>query len=154
LNQRPKQSNNIPTLPIFNGYTLVELITVIVIIAILATLAVPSFTKYVQRSKLTSSTEMLISLRVSMEQAYQVNRSFQDATGNCVIADFSDDYFSHSCIAASKSTYVWTSTSLATAGLGAGADYIYTINQDGLKTTKKFAGVGLFAYNDWKLRDD
>lgn len=138
---------------ISQGYSLIEVVIVIVIVAILASLAIPSYARYIQHGKLTSSTERLMSLRGTMEQAYQVDRSYQDVAGACAITDFSDDYFSHNCVAASKSTFTWTSTSRVNVGLGEAGRFVYTIDQDGTRTTTKYAGVILDSYSGWKLKD-
>lgn len=120
------------------GFTLTELLVTIAIIAILAALTVPSYVTFIERSKLVSGTEELSSLRGLMEQAYQADRTYL-AGENCAIAEFSNEYFSQTCTG-TKNTFTWTATSLAGVGLGFTADYIYTINQDGTKTTTRFAG--------------
>ncbi len=65
------------------GFTLLELMIVIAIVGILAGIALPSYNRYVTRSKIQEGTTALLAARVKMEQYFQDNRTY---TQNCVIA--------------------------------------------------------------------
>ena len=66
-----------------NGFTLIEMAIVITIAAVIASIAIPSYINFVERGKLAAGTEALISLRSSMEQAYQAHRSYRNGD-NCL----------------------------------------------------------------------
>jgi type IV pilus assembly protein PilE len=65
------------------GFTLIEVLIVVAIIAILAGIAVPSYTKYVTRSKIQEATTNLLASRVKMEQFFQDNRAYPTS---CAVA--------------------------------------------------------------------
>ena len=61
------------------GFTLIELMIAVAIVAILSAIAIPSYTEYVQRSRIIEATSTLSSMRVKMEQYFQDNRSYVNA---------------------------------------------------------------------------
>ena len=66
------------------GFTLLELMIVVVIIAILAAIALPAYTKYVQRTRRSDATSMLMNMQQAEEKFfYRCNRygSLQEITG-------------------------------------------------------------------------
>ncbi len=72
--------------PIARGFTLVELLVVMAIVAILAAIAIPSYSAYVQRSRIIEATSSLADFRVRMEQFFLDNRRYT-AGAACGIAD-------------------------------------------------------------------
>ena len=68
------------------GFTLLEVLIAIAIVAILAGIALPSYTRYVTRSKIQEATTNLLSMRVKMEQYYQDNRFYSPPVGRPVLA--------------------------------------------------------------------
>ncbi len=134
------------------GFTLIELMVTIGIVAILSAIAVPSYVSFIERGKLVSATEELSSMRGVMEQAYLVDRTYRSGN-NCIIANYTGEYFAHTCATTSKTTFTWTATSMANVGLGAAGSYIYKINQDGTKSTAKYNGTVPSSTTGWKIRE-
>ena len=69
-----------------SGFTLIELLITVVVVAILAGIALPSYTRYITRSKIQEATSNLLALRVKMEQYYQDNRFYLPPPGSTVTA--------------------------------------------------------------------
>ena len=115
------------------GFSLIELMVVVAVLGILASIAVPSYQDYVLRSKLVDAPSSLAQLRVSMEQYYQDNRTYDASldpkkpSGNCGIALPASSYFTYSCVTESAGQKF---TITATGKSGGGADaFAYTVNQ-------------------------
>lgn len=53
------------------GFSLIELMIALVIAAILAGIAIPSYTNYIERSKMRSAQADLVALTVNIENEYQ-----------------------------------------------------------------------------------
>ena len=68
------------------AFTLIELMIAIAIIAILASIGIPSYVKYITRSKIQEATSSLLGMRVKMEQYYQDNRFYTPPAGSPVLA--------------------------------------------------------------------
>jgi len=116
------------------GFTLIELMIVVAIIGILATVAMPMYSDYVTRGRVVEGQATLTTARIQMEQYYQDNRTYVGAT--CPAAT---TYFSYACALAAN-TYTVTASNRAGQGLGAAGSYAYTINEQNVKSTTKFAG--------------
>ena len=124
------------------GFTLIELMITVAIIAILAAIALPSYTDYVIRGRLVEGTNALAALRAQMEQHYQDNRTYLDASSNSILSPCSSTklatlnaslkYFAVTCPTWTKTTYLLTATGTGT-GMSAGATY--TVNQQNTMTT-------------------
>lgn len=118
------------------GFTLVELMVVIVIIAILASIGIPAYKDYIRRGKIAEATTNLSSLRVSMEQYYQDNRTYQTNPVNGTTCGVTMpttpavQYFTFACAAPTASTFTITAT-----GTGGLANFAYTINEQNAKTS-------------------
>ena len=128
------------------GFTLIEMMVAMVMVAILASIAIPSYRSYVRRGQLAEAFTTLADMRVKMEQWYQDNKYYGDASGSTTCPTLtnysafpvSGKYFAISCGglgAAPAQTYTLTATGVA-GGLTAG--YAYTINQNGIKATTSF----------------
>ncbi|MEA2120273.1 type IV pilin protein [Halovibrio sp. HP20-50] len=59
------------------GFTLIELMIVVVIIGIIAAIAYPSYTRYVERSRLTDGQSGLMQAASEMERCYTSNYSYE-----------------------------------------------------------------------------
>ncbi|MDP4028235.1 MAG: type IV pilin protein [Gallionella sp.] len=113
------------------GFTLMELMITVAIVAILASIALPAYSNYVQRGKIAEATTNLSSLRVSMEQYYQDNRTYLNgaACGVAMPATPAVQYFTFACIA-TATTYTITAT-----GISSMLNFAYTIDQQNTKTS-------------------
>lgn len=59
------------------GFTLIELLIAVAIIGILASIAYPSYTRYVERSRVTDGQTGLMQAAAEMERCYTVNNSYE-----------------------------------------------------------------------------
>jgi type IV pilus assembly protein PilE len=59
------------------GFTLIELMIVVVIIGIIASVAYPSYTRYVERGRLSDGKAGLMQAATEMERCYSSNYSYE-----------------------------------------------------------------------------
>jgi prepilin-type N-terminal cleavage/methylation domain-containing protein len=135
------------------GFTLLELMIVLAVLAILLTIAAPAYDGFVTRAKLRSGTSDLSSYRGVLEQYYQDSRDYRDEgdAAVCGISTYTSDHFTLTCGDVTRTTYTLTATSVAGVGTSSAGDYIYTINQDGVRSTTRYKGAAV-AIDDWKYR--
>jgi type IV pilus assembly protein PilE len=130
------------------GFTLIELMIVVAIVAILAAIALPAYNNYVARSKLSEAYSKLSGLSLAMQQYYQDNRTYKDATSSaspdpwpCASTNLTaGQYFSYDCSptgigAPTTTTFSAEATATATDLGGGSTPLILRINQDGTKST-------------------
>uniref|UniRef100_E6PKK1 Putative Type II secretory pathway protein H n=1 Tax=mine drainage metagenome TaxID=410659 RepID=E6PKK1_9ZZZZ len=126
------------------GFTLIELMIVVAIVAILSAIALPAYNSYVTRSKLAEAFSGLSGLSVAMQQYYQDNRTYTDATTAsnpdpwpCANVNLpTGKYFNFTCAVAAATPTQFTLTATATSpDLTTGGAMTYTIDQDGNKAT-------------------
>ncbi|MEY4156662.1 MAG: hypothetical protein RJB64_1383 [Pseudomonadota bacterium] len=112
------------------GFTLIELMIVVAVIGILAAVAMPVYTDYVVRGKIPEATSNLAAKRVQMEQFFQDNLTYANATA-CTTDSSSSRYFTFSCsVAATATTFT-----LQAVGTGSMAGFTFTIDQSNNKAT-------------------
>lgn len=112
------------------GFTLIEILIVVAITAILASVALPSYTAYIQRSKVPAGLDALQSYFTRMEQRFQDSGSYAAASA-CAIAMPTVQNFTVTCsISGGGTGYTATTT-----GSGPVAGYAYTINSTGTRAT-------------------
>ena len=137
------------------GFTLIELMIVVAIIAILAAIAIPSYMDYVTRSKLSEAYNALSTYRVSMEQYYQDNRTYDNgAACGVAVAASTYSYFTVACTPASGSSagQAYTATATGKAGTPV-ADFTFQIdNSNNRQTTATPAGWGTAPVSCWVMR--
>ncbi|MFY0992112.1 type IV pilin protein [Halomonas sp. C05BenzN] len=71
------------------GFTLIELMIAVAVIAILASIAYPSYTRYVERARVTDGQSGLMQAASEMERCYTVSSTYP-ATG-CLVTTSSPD---------------------------------------------------------------
>lgn len=126
------------------GFNLIELMIVVAVIGILASIAMPAYTDYVTRGKLVEASTQLSDARVKLEQYYQDNRNYGSTDTECgvVVPSSPSKYFTFSCnwgAGATNQFFVVTATGVVATPT---AGFIYTIDQDNLKTSDTPWGDG------------
>jgi len=117
------------------GFTLIELMIVVAIVGILAAIAYPSYTEYVQRSRIAEATSTLSDMRVRQERYYQDNRTYVSAGTACgafVSGLPAANSFIYTCVAATADTYIATATGSAARGMGG---FVFSVDQSNGRTT-------------------
>lgn len=119
------------------GFTLIELLIVIAIIGILAAFALPAYQDYTRRGKIAEATSELSNWRLRLEQYYQDNRNYGSTAAACGIAAPTGQYFTFSCNWGTGGTdQFFTATATGgTAGDQSMVGFVYTINEQGQRTT-------------------
>lgn len=113
-----------------DGFTLIEMMVTVAVIAIAAGIALPSYTAYMQRSRVPAGLEGLSSFQTRMEQRYQDVGNY--ANGNaCAVAVPTVNNFVVTCALANNGQNF---TATAT-GQGPMNGYTYTVNQSGSRST-------------------
>jgi type IV pilus assembly protein PilE len=112
------------------GFTLIEIMITVAILAIVASVALPSYSAYIQRSRVPAALDALTVISAKMEMVYQDRNDGTYGPGpNCNIALGEAQDFVLSCTP-SGNTFIATAT-----GTGRMANYSYTINQAGARAT-------------------
>lgn len=115
------------------GFTLIELMVTLGIVGVLFGVAMPAYKEHTVRSHLVEASSALSTLRASMEQFFQDNRSYasnSNYTTPCMDpANQTAGSFKLSCTATDTS-YVITAT-----GSGQTAGFAFTIDQNGNQNT-------------------
>jgi type IV pilus assembly protein PilE len=112
------------------GFTLIELMIVVAIVGILATIAYPAYTDYLIRGRIPDATSALARKQVEMEQFFQDNRTYVGAPA-CNADAATSRWFTFACNpAATATTYT-----LRADGVGAMANFAYTVNQANVKAS-------------------
>lgn len=112
------------------GFTLIELLVAIAIAAILAAVALPSYSAYVQRSRVPAALDGLSAYAVRLEQRFQDTGSYANGAA-CGVAVPTVNNFTVTCVLSGGGTGF---TATAT-GSGSMAGYVYTINHQGARST-------------------
>jgi len=112
------------------GFTLIELLIAMAVLAIMTAIALPSYTAYVQRSKVPVALDGLSSLATRMEQCYQDTGTYT-ACSPCTTSLPTAANFTVACTIATDGK----SFGASATGSGKMAGYTYTIDSSGNRAT-------------------
>ena len=112
------------------GFTLIELLIAMAVVALLTAVALPSYTKYVQRSKVPVALDGLSTLATRMEQCYQDTGTYT-ACSPCGNSIPTPANFTLACSIANDGK----SYSASATGSGQVSGYTYTIDSSGSRAT-------------------
>jgi type IV pilus assembly protein PilE len=116
-----------------HGFTLIEVMVTVAIVAILASIALPSYSTYIQRSRVPVALDSLASYFTRIEQRYQDVGNYSDGGTACWGASTlpTMESFSVTCTL-TNSGQGFTATA---TGSGRMNGYTYTINHLGARAT-------------------
>jgi prepilin-type N-terminal cleavage/methylation domain len=143
------------------GFTLIEVMITVAIVAILAAIALPSYSTYVQRSKIIEATSNLSDMRTRLEQYFLDNRQYP---GACIAAaagaapvgkiylPATMKYFNVTCAFPTAQTYTITAGGVSSESM---SGFSYTIDQTNThKTTGLPTGWSGTGSTCWVIRKD
>ncbi len=116
------------------GFTLIELMVVVAILGIIAAFAIPSYDRYVVRSKRADGMSALLNAMNAMERHRAVNFGYQGAAvGTTFMQNVpaNDPYYQLSLDQLTATSYRITATPINSM---AGRDGPLTINHQGVRT--------------------
>ncbi len=118
----------------FGGFTLIEMMIVVLIISILIAFAYPSYTEYVQRSRVAEATATLGDLRLRMERFFQDNRTFVNGAA-CGIPMPAANIFNYICVG-NANGFTLTAT-----GVGTMNGFVFSVDDRNSRRTISFQGT-------------
>ena len=127
------------------GFTLIELVVAAAIVAVVASFALPSYSAYINRSRVPAALEGLTAYATRMEQSYQDRGNYGAAT--CAIAAPAVANFTVTC-ALSNGGQGYTATATGSGGM---SGYTYSIDNVGTRSTLAHP-KGVPATACWSLR--
>lgn len=134
------------------GFTLIELMIVVAIVGILAAIAAPSYTNYLRRGRVAEAVATLSTMRATLEQYFQDNRTYVGACANGTVAPLpaATPHFTFACPTLSATGYSITATGAASMN-----GFVYTVDQANVRSTTVPATSGWTASTTcWVLKQD
>lgn len=128
------------------GFTLIEVMITVAIVAILAAIALPSYTAYLQRSRVPPALDALSALATRLEQRFQDTGSYANGAA-CGATMPAAENFAVACVL-SNGGQGFTATA---TGSGPVSGYSYTINHQGVRVTTAHP-KGAPAANCWSMK--
>lgn len=128
------------------GFTITELLIAMAVLAVVTAVAVPSYSSYVQRSRVPAGLDALSSFATRMEQLYQDTGSYSVADA-CGVSLPTAESFTVSC-SLSNGGQGYTATA---TGSGRLSGYTYTINSVGVRATTAHP-KGVPSGNCWSIK--
>jgi len=132
------------------GFSLIEIMVTVSIVAILARIAIPAYQSYALRGKVSQAFSQLSAWSIGMQQVYQDNRSYSGGSATACLASgagaaptTNTGDFSYSCSNMGATTFTLSATGKSGTSV---YNYIYTIDQNGARTTSTPTGA-LFPSN-------
>jgi type IV pilus assembly protein PilE len=125
------------------GFTLIELMITVVVVGILTAIAVPSYGKYMLRTRLTDAYAGLAGVQPLAEQHWANGNTF---AGFANLPE-STDSFTFAVTEASATAY-----SVAATGRNGAAGFVFTIDQNGRRATTAVPAGWATSANCW-VRD-
>ena len=116
------------------GFTLIEVLVTVAIVGILAAIALPSYSDYIQRSKISEAISNLSDMRTRLEQYFLDNRAYptscvaSGAVAPQINLPAAQKYFNVTCTAMSTAAYTITATGVAAEGMS--TSFKYTIKEN------------------------
>ena len=134
------------------GFTLIELMIAVAVVAIIASVAFPSYTGFVQRSRVAEATGAMSTTRVRLEQYYQDNRNYGSTASACGVAMPVSDAFTYSCGwggGGTSQSYLITATGNASASM---SGFTFTVDHSNVQRTTAFVGAATLPASCWMKR--
>ncbi len=128
------------------GFTLIEVMITVAIVAILSAIALPSYTAYVQRSRVPPALDALSSLATRLEQRFQDTGNYANGA-DCGVAMPAAANFAITC-AISDGGQGFT---VVATGNGPMAGYGYSVNHQGVRATTAHP-KGVPVVNCWSMK--
>jgi type IV pilus assembly protein PilE len=134
------------------GFTLIELMITVAIIGIIAAVAYPSYSSYVQRSRLVEATGELSTTRVRLEQFFQDNRNYGSTATACGVAVPTGEFFDFTCTwgaGATSQSFLLTATGKSSTNM---SGFSFTVDHNNLQRTTAFPDASGLPVNCWLRR--
>jgi type IV pilus assembly protein PilE len=135
------------------GFTLIELMITVAILAILAAVSLPSYSAYVQRSRVPVGLDALSAYATRMEQRYQDTGCYASTCAPsvgtaCAVSLPTPANFTVTCALGGSTGQAYTVTA---TGSGPVAGYTYSIDQQGTRATTAHP-KGIPSTSCWSVR--